>query len=86
MNPLICCLGGKDGRQEDKGMTEDEMVGWHHRLNAYEFEQTPRYGEGQGSPNMLQSMGSQGVGYDLVTEQHKPLHLKAFNKKHYHHI
>ena len=25
MNPLICCLGGKDGRQEDKGMTEDEM-------------------------------------------------------------
>ena len=29
-------------------MTEDEMVGWHHWLNGYEFEQTPGYGEGQG--------------------------------------
>ena len=31
-------------------MTEDEMVGWHHRLNAHEFEQIPGDGEGQGSP------------------------------------
>ena len=30
-------------------MTENEMVGWHHRLNAHEFEQAPRDGEGQGS-------------------------------------
>ena len=30
-------------------MTEDEMVGWHHRLNRLEFEQTPGDGEGQGS-------------------------------------
>ena len=30
-------------------MTEDEMIGWHHRLNAHEFEQTPGDGEGQGS-------------------------------------
>ena len=30
-------------------MTEDEMVGWHHRLNRHEFEQTPGDGEGQGS-------------------------------------
>ena len=29
---------GKDGRPEEKGMTEDEMVGWHHRLNGHEFE------------------------------------------------
>ena len=29
---------GKDWRQEDKGMTEDEMVGWHHQLNGHEFE------------------------------------------------
>ena len=40
---------GKDWRQEKKGMTEDEMVGWHHRLNAHEFEQAPGDGEGQGS-------------------------------------
>ena len=31
-----------------KGATEDEMVGWHHRLNGHEFEQTPGDGEGQG--------------------------------------
>ena len=31
------------------GMTEDEMVGWHHRFNGDEFEQTPGDGEGQGS-------------------------------------
>ena len=30
-------------------MTEDEMVGWHHRLNGHEFEQTLRDGEGQGT-------------------------------------
>ena len=28
---------GKDGRQEEKGVTEDEMAGWHHRLDGYEF-------------------------------------------------
>ena len=38
---------GKDWRQTEKGMTEDEMVGWHHRLNRYEFEQVPVDGEGQ---------------------------------------
>ena len=40
---------GKDQRQEEKGTTEDEMVGWHHWLNGHEFEQTPGDGEGQGS-------------------------------------
>ena len=39
---------GKDWRQE-KGTTEDEMVGWHHLLNGHEFGQTPGNGEGQGS-------------------------------------
>ena len=40
---------GKDWRLEEKGMTEDEMVGWHHRLNGREFEQTLGIGDGQGS-------------------------------------
>ena len=40
---------GKDWRQEEKGMTEDQMVGWHHWLNRHEFEQTPGDREGQGS-------------------------------------
>ena len=39
---------GKDWRQEEKGMTEDEMVGWHHWLNAHKFEQAPEIGDGQG--------------------------------------
>ena len=40
---------GKDWMQEDKGMTEDEMVGWHHRLDGQEFEQALGVGDGQGS-------------------------------------
>ena len=39
---------GKDWRQEEKGMTEDEMAGWHHRCNEHELGQTPGDGEGQG--------------------------------------
>ena len=40
---------GEDWRQEEKGMTENEMIGWHHWLNGHEFEQAPGVGEGQGS-------------------------------------
>ena len=39
---------GKDRRQEEKEMTEDEMVEWHHQLNGHEFEQSLGDGEGQG--------------------------------------
>ena len=39
---------GKDWRQAEKGMTEDEMVGWHHWLDGYEFEQALEVGDGQG--------------------------------------
>ena len=40
---------GKDWGWEEKGMTEDEMVGWHLWLNGHELQQSPRDGEGQGS-------------------------------------
>ena len=40
---------GKDRGQEEKGTTEDEMVGWHHQLNGHEFEQALGDGEGQES-------------------------------------
>ena len=56
---------GKYWRQEEKGVTEDEMVLWHHWLNGHEFEQTLGDGERQGSL----FMGSQRVAYDLATEQ-----------------
>ena len=41
-------VAGKDWGQEEKGTTEDEMVGWQHQLNGHEFEQAPGDGEGQG--------------------------------------
>ena len=41
--------------QGEKGMTDDEMVGWHHRLDGHEFELAPGVGDGQGS---LVCMGS----------------------------
>ena len=40
---------GKDWRQEEKGTTEDAMVGWYHRLDGHEFEQALGVGDGQGS-------------------------------------
>ena len=48
---------GKDWRQEEKGMTEDEMVGWHHQLDGLEFEQAPEVGDGQGSLACCDSWG-----------------------------
>ena len=40
---------GKSWRQKEKGMTESEIVGWNHRLDGHEFEETPGVGDGQGS-------------------------------------
>ena len=48
---------GKDWRQEEKGITEDEMVGWHHWLDGHEFEQALGVHDGQGGLAALQSMG-----------------------------
>ena len=45
-------------------MTEDEMVGRHHRLNGHEFEQAPGVGDRHGRPGVLQSMGLQRVRPD----------------------
>ena len=39
---------GRDWGQEEKGTTEDEMAGWHHRLNGHGFGWTPGVGDGQG--------------------------------------
>ena len=48
---------GKDWRQEEKGMTEDEMAGWHHRLDGHEFGWTPGVGDGQGGLACCESWG-----------------------------
>ena len=49
-------------------MTEDEMVGWHHRLNRHEFEQAPGDGDGQGGLACCSPWGHR-VRHDLATEQ-----------------
>ena len=56
---------GKDWGQEEKGTTEDEMVGWHHRLNGHEFGWTSGVGDGQGG---LTCCGSWG-GKELDTAE-----------------
>ena len=60
---------GKDWRQE-KGTREDEMVGWHHRWTWVwaSSGSWSAWHAAAGKPGMLQSMGSQRVGHDLVTE------------------
>ena len=50
-------------------MTEDEMAGWHHRLDRHEFERTPGVGDGQGGLACCSSLGLQRVGHDSATEQ-----------------
>ena len=56
---------GKDWRQEEKGTTEDEMVGWHHQVDGHEFEQALGVGDRQAS---LTSMGLQRVRHNQATE------------------
>ena len=58
---------GKDWGQEEKGTTEDEIVGCHHSLNERGFAWTPGVGDGQGGLACW-FMGSQRVGHDWVTE------------------
>ena len=48
---------GRDWGQEEKGMTEDEMAGWHHQLDGHEFEQAPGVGDGQGGLACCDSWG-----------------------------
>ena len=49
---------GENWGQEEKGITEDEMVGWHHQLNGHEFEQATGVGGGQGSRAFCNPWGS----------------------------
>ena len=61
---------GKDWRWEEKGTRENEIPGWHHWIDGHEFEQALGVGDGQGDLACfaLQSMGSQRVRHDWVTE------------------
>ena len=59
----------KDWEQEKKGVTEDEMVGWHYWLNGHELEQTLGHSKGQRSLVCCSLWGSQRVRHNLVTGQ-----------------
>ena len=51
---------GKDWRREEKGTTEDTMVGWHHQLDGHEFGQAPGVGDGQGGLVCCSPWGCKG--------------------------
>ena len=65
-------LGNTEGRRRS-GETEDEMVGWYHRLNGHEFEQTPGDGEGQGSLECCSPWGRKE--FDMIERQQQHLYL-----------
>ena len=58
----------KDWKQEEKGMTEDKIFGWHHRVNGHEFEQTLGDDEGRGSLVCCSPQGHR-VKHNWVTEK-----------------
>ena len=72
---------GKDWRREEKGMTEDEMVGWHHWLKGHEFELTPGDREGQGSLACCSPWGHKepDTTVHLNNKQQETLRLKYMN-------
>ena len=61
-------------------MTEDEMVGWHHRLNGHEFEQALGDSEGQGSLMCCSPLGLQRVRHNLATENKNRREVETWMK------
>ena len=70
---------GEDWGQEEKGATEDEMVGWHHWFNGHEIEQALGDGEGQGSLACCSPLGLQKVRHDWANKQQQLLLLPSYN-------
>ena len=70
---------GRDWGQEEKGTTEDEMAGWHHRLNGWWVWVNSGSWWWTGRPGVLQFMGLQRVGHDWVTELNWGLFILFFN-------
>ena len=69
-------------------MTEDEMVGWHHRLNGHEFEQTPRDSEGQrslvccSSWDRKESDTTESLNNNSSQLLIAPIHVRVYNPLH----
>ena len=62
---------GKDWRQEEKGTTEDEKIGWHHLLNGHKFEKALGIDDARGSLACCSPWGLQRVRHDRETEQNR---------------
>ena len=71
----------KDWRQEEKGTTDNKMIGWHHRLNGPEFEQGPGDGEGQGSLVCCSSWGHKELDMTEWLNNNKDHSLKTWYSK-----
>ena len=78
---------GKDWGQEEKGTTEDEMVGWHHQLNGHGFGWNPKVGDGQGGLACCGSWGHR-VEHDWATELnwYSPLGRRVGCDFHFHFV
>ena len=72
---------GKDWRQEKKGMTEEETIGWHHWLNGHEFEQPLGDSKGQGSQVCWNSWGHKESD---MTERLQQIHIYVCTHTHTH--
>ena len=70
---------GRDWGQEEKGTPEDEMAGWHHRLDGREFEWTPGIGDGQGGLACCDSWGRKETRLSDWTELHWRFIYLCFN-------
>ena len=69
---------GKDWGQEEKGMTEDEMVGWHHWLDGHEFAHTLGVGDGQGGVECCSPWGhKESDGLSHWTEMTEVFHIHS---------
>jgi len=69
---------GEGWRQEEKGETEDKMVGWHHQLNEHEFEQTPGDSEGQGKLACCSSWSHKQWLSDWTTTHYPNWEIKGY--------
>ena len=75
---------GKYWRQEEKGATEDEMVGWHHWLNRHEFEETSRDSEGEGSLACCSPWGCKEWDTQTrMSDETKTAWLENYESNHY---
>ena len=74
---------GMDWGQEEKGKTEDEMAGWHHRLDAHEYEWSPGVGDGQGGLACCNSWGRKELDTTVTELNTLKVHPYCYRWQHF---